>query len=92
MTTHGDPTPSEHLCNLRCGLTWPVEYLLIAESDRPPAVDRGIQIAFDVVVPGGRRVVEQPAIELYHQPLPVLDVAVSNTGRRRRPVLTTASG
>lgn len=79
MTTHSDSAPSQNLRNLRCGLTWPVKYLLIAESDSRPAIDRGIQIALDIVVPGDGRIVEQPAVELYRQPLSIFDVAVAHS-------------
>lgn len=53
MADHCDPVPTQNLGDLRCGLTRPVENLLVAQSHRRPAIDCGIEITLEIIVPGG---------------------------------------
>lgn len=91
-TTDRHSTLPQNQHDLCCGLTRPVEYLLVAEPYCRSAVDCGIQITLEIVVPGGCRIVKQSAVELYDQPPPIFDVAIPHARRRRRPGLSSATG
>jgi hypothetical protein len=70
----------------------PVEDLPIRQPDGRPAVDRSIQISFEVRIPPGRRIVKHPAIEFDHEPFAVLGIAIADADGRRRTLLSDGSG
>lgn len=73
--------PVQNLSDLACGLTRPVEDLPIGQPEGRTAVNRGIQVPFEIRVSPGRRIMKHPAVELDDEPFSVLGVAIADAER-----------
>lgn len=83
MAGHRDPVLLQHLSDLACGLTRPVEDLPVGEPDSGTAIGGGVEIPFEIRIAPGRRIMVHAAVELDDEPFAVLGIAVAHVERRR---------
>ena len=76
--------PAHHLSDFGGSLTRSLEHLLVGKSNRRLAMDRRIEVAFEILVPRGHRVVMHAAIEFDDESVAVLGVAVTHAHGGRR--------
>lgn len=92
MAGHRDPVLLQHLSDLACGPTRPVEDLPVGEPDSGTAIGGGVEIPFEIRIAPGRRIMVHAAVELDDEPFAVLGIAVADADGGLGPLLSRGLG